>query len=108
MATAAPRVSCRRSMIASMHKDAVRRDPSPRARTAATRFSDGGLDESRVVARRTATFIEEPARRLIDRVALINEALSLSMSMRFLSLFSRPMAGERMFVRRGIVELTRA
>lgn len=95
MATGALCVSCRRSIIASMHRDAVRRDPWPRARTAATCFSDGGLVESWVVARRTATVIE-PAPLLIDttdRVALINEALSLSISMRFRSFFSpRPMA----------------
>lgn len=93
MATEALCVSCRRSMIASMHKDAVRREPSPRARTVVTCFSVGGPDESWVVARRTAT-VMEPATRLIDRVALIKEALSLSKSMRFLSFISRPMAAE--------------
>lgn len=67
-------------MRASMHAHAVRREESPRASTEAIRVSEGGLDGSCVVARRTARCTEE-TRRLMVRVALRIEALSFRMPM---------------------------
>ena len=73
-------------MMASMHVHAVGREPLPRVRTAAMRWSCGGEEEEWVVQRRTATRMEEVA-RLVDTVALIKEALSLKMSKSCLSCF---------------------
>lgn len=62
-----------------MHAHAVRREESPRASTEAIRVSEGGLDGSWVVARRTARCTE--TRPLMHRVALRIEALSFRMPM---------------------------
>ena len=77
------RVACRRSMSALIHEDEVRRVPWL-PRTAEMRFSEGGDDVSCVVARRTATRMED-AWRLVERVALIREALSLKIPIIFSS-----------------------
>ena len=56
----------------------------PRASTAETRASEGGFRAPWVVARTTATLMEDE-RRLIEKVALIKEALSLRACRRLLS-----------------------
>lgn len=89
---------CKRSISTSMHAHAVRREALPKLRTAERRFSDGG-DGLCVVALRTAKF-KEAWHLVIDRVALIKEALSLRISMRFLSFFSLPMVSQRKRIRR--------
>ncbi|PON46868.1 hypothetical protein PanWU01x14_248550, partial [Parasponia andersonii] len=72
-------------MSASTHAHEVRRVPwPPQPRTAEMRFSEGGDDISCVVARRTATR-KEDAWRLVERVALTREALSLRMPTRLRS-----------------------
>lgn len=71
-------------MMASMHADAVGRVPWPCERMAAMRWSGGGWEEFLVVARMTARRIEAVL-RLVDKVALINEALSLRIPKKSLS-----------------------
>ncbi|PON55420.1 hypothetical protein TorRG33x02_299330 [Trema orientale] len=72
-------------MSASTHAHEVRRVPwPPQPRTAEMRFSEGGDDMSCVVARRTATRMEDTW-RLVERVALTREALSLRMPTRLRS-----------------------
>lgn len=72
-------------MSASMHEHEVRREPWPAPpRTAEMRFSKGGDDMSCVVARRTARRMED-AWRLVERVALMREVLSLRTPLRFRS-----------------------
>lgn len=77
-------------MTTSTHAQAVARVPWPYERTAAMRYSGGGADWSWVVARTTATRIEEVARLDDNRLALIIEALSLRTPIRTFSFLGRP------------------
>lgn len=72
-----------------MHADALGRDPWPKERTAAMRLLDGGVEVRWEVARRTARRIEE-VWRLVEKVVLIKDALSLRKPMKILSLFRWP------------------
>lgn len=76
--------------MADIHAEAEWRVVLPRERRVETWWSCGGDWAERVVARRTAIWMEEVVRLVIENVALMIFALSLKIDWRFLSFFDCP------------------